>query len=263
MKRSAMILSLAVTLSLTSSIAARAAVVKAEYVTGGTLDLTWTPGFGVPNTLEPLVLSSGDGGYSNPSGDHTVGVLTNAIPDEGGISLAATPPDGYDDYSWSAAIFTGAGDSRRGLVVRAQESNGFASCYQFVIQPGLLQLSFRKLIDGTPTTLGTWFTTDLPGGLPAVESWHQMKVEADGATFHLYFDGNELPGGPIVDADLGSGWVGVYNFRFDIGGIPFLVDDLVLESEDATAVAPMTWGGVKAQYGTVLHRRSGLEVAGR
>ena len=46
-------------------------------------------------------------------------------------------------------MFTGDGSTRRGLVVRADPSNpsnAFASCYQFVIQSGRLQLSFRGAI---------------------------------------------------------------------------------------------------------------------
>lgn len=218
-----------------------------ERVTGGALDLTWVPGFQVSNNLTAVTLGGADAGFANPSGDHTVGRLVNAMPDSGGIALAGTDPGGVADYLWEAWVFTGGGDSRRGLVVRADPSNGFASCYQFVIQAGLLQLNFRRLVNGAPTTLGTWFTTSTPGGLPQLNTWHHMKVLAEGASFRCFWDGFELTATPIADASLPTGWAGVYNFRFDIGGIPMLVDDLVL-TPTTVSVHPASWTRLKGLY---------------
>jgi hypothetical protein len=226
--------------------AASATGILEERVTGGVLDLTWTPGFGVPNNLEAVTLGMGDAGYANPSGDHTAGRLTNSDMMTGGIALAAIDPNGAADYTWEARIFTGNGDTRRGLVVRADPGNGFASCYQFVIQQGLLQLNFRKLVNGMPATLGGWLTTSTPGGLPSPNTWHTMKIVAQGNEFRCFWDDFELTTTPITDTDLATGWAGVYNFRFDIGGIPFLVDDLKLTPLDKTvAVEQTTWAEVK------------------
>lgn len=237
-------------LSLWTWSAASSAVLLEEHVTGGALDLTWTPGFGVTNNLEGVTLNPGHAAYLNPSGDHTAGRLVNAIPDEGGIALSCTDPGGASDGLWAGEIFTGAGDSRRGIVVRANPANQFATCYQFVLQPGLLQLSFRKLVEGAPTTLATWFTTDLPGGLPATNSWHSMAVRAEGSSFALYWDDVEVTAGtPIVDSDIASGWFGVYNFRFDIGGIEAFFDDLVLSNDDQPSpIRTVTWGLIKATH---------------
>ena len=51
---------------------------------------------------------------------------------------------------------------RRGLVLRADPSNNYQSFYMFVIEPGLFQIRFRKLVNGSPTTLASWFSTVLP-----------------------------------------------------------------------------------------------------
>ena len=101
---------------------------------------------------------------------------------------------------------------------------------------------FRKLIDGTPTTLATWFTT------PMTQTWRSMEVRAVGNEFRCFLDGVELTTTPIVDADLPTGDAGVYNFRFDIGGIEFLVDDLVLSSLQTVRTSTVSWGRVKALY---------------
>ena len=233
--------------ALTLAASAGAAPFRAEHVTGGALDLVWSPGFGVTANMKPLTLDPSDPAYANPSGDHTVASATNMPPDSGGIVLTATDPAGVKDYIWEADVFTGAGNTRRGLVVRADPGNGFASCYQFVIQSGLFQLNFRKLINSAPTTLGTWFANTLPSGVPQVNTWHHMTVIAAGNQFRCFWDGFELTSTPIVDGDLASGWVGVYNFRFDLGGVPFYTDDLLL-TDLVTPTRSTSWGELKALY---------------
>lgn len=230
-----------------------AGAVVEEHVTGGTLDLEWFPGFGLSNKMQPATLDPADPAYTNPSGDHTVAVATNsAAPDSGGLILTGVDPGGHADYIWEAWIFTGDGSTRRGLVVRADPSdpnNAFDSCYQFVIQQGLFQINFRKLINSAPTTLATWFSTELPAGSIGQNEWHHMKVIANGSSFQCFIDGHEFTsGGPIVDTDLPTGWVGVYNFRFDVGGIPVYFDDLILTPLGATPAQRASWGSVKALY---------------
>ena len=103
-------------------------------------------------------------------------------------------------------------------------------------------------MNSAPTTLGTWFSNTFPGGSPQVNTWHHMKVVAVGSTFRCYWDGYELTSSPIVDAAIASGWVGVYNFRFDLGRLPFYVDDLILDGINVTPTAATTWGELKTRY---------------
>lgn len=236
------------TVAMLGTASATAAPLLQERVTGGVLDLPWLNGFGVSANMQAATLAPDHPAYANPSGDHTVAVATTMPADSGGIVLSATEPAGLSAYEWEAWIFTGGGNSRRGLVVRANPANGFASNYQLVIQSGLLQMNFRKMLNGSPTTLGTWFTNTLPGGIPAANTWHHMKVMAQGSQFRCFWDGTELTATPIVDSDLATGWVGVYNFRFDIGSIPFYTDDLLLSPLGATPTASRSWGQVKALY---------------
>ena len=222
--------------------------VREEHVTGGQLDLPWLNGFNVSANMTPRTLTPDHPAYNNPSGDHTVACATNMPPDSGGIILTGTEPAGLSDYVWEGYLFTGAGNTRRGLVVRADPNSAFQSCYQFVIQSGLFQLNFRKLVNSAPTTLVTWFANTLPGGIPQVNTWHHMKVMAMGNEFRCFWDGFELTTSPIVDNSLATGWVGVYNFRFDLGGVPVYTDDLLLSPLGPTPAATTTWGEVKARY---------------
>ncbi len=224
--------------------------IKQERVPGGVLEQSWVPGFGVPRSLVGAILPPADPAYANPSGDHTVGVLTNATPDSGGIALACTDPVSQSDYIWEGWFFTGAGNTRRGLVLRADPGNQFQSCYQFVVNAGLFQILFRKLVNGAPATLGSWTSNTLPAGVPQQNTWHHMKVIAYANTYRCFFDGTELTTTPIVDATtpLLTGWVGVYNFRFDLGNVPVQFDDLRLSLEGSTQTRRVSWGSLKSRF---------------
>ena len=238
-------------LALTSA-AAQAVVVKQERVPGGTLEQTWLPGFGVGRSFTPLTLTAGDPAIPNPSGDNTVAVLQNVDVNSGGIAACATDPNGYADYTWEADFFTGAGDTRRGLILRADPTNGFQTFYQFVINAGLFQIRFRKFMNGSPgtTDLASWFASVLPAGVPTVNTWHHMKVVATGNQFDCYFDGFKLNASPIVDGTdpILTGWVGAYNFSASVGEVPVYFDSLTLSVGGPTAARGATWGALKKLY---------------
>ena len=230
--------------------------VLTEHVTGGNLDLVWVPGFNTPvRNMQALTLDASDPAYTNPSGDHTVGLAVNTIPDSGGIILTCTDPGPFNsDYMWEGWVFTGGGNTRRGLVVRADPSNSFQTCYQFVIQAGLLQINLRKLNGQGATNLGTWFASSLPtygGGTIPQNRWVHMKVRATGDKLRCWLDDVELTTGTGIQdttAPLLTGWVGAYNFRFDVGLVPVYFDDFILTADASTPSHPATWGAVKARY---------------
>jgi len=247
-----MLLTLAAVLLAVASVSTAAPnVIKQERVPGGLLEQLWQSGFATDRNLQPFTMLPSDPGYANPSGDHTVGVLTNTVQDSGGIALAATDPLGQYDYEWEGWFFTGAGNTRRGLVFRADPSNGFATHYQFVINSGLFQILLRKLVNSTPTVLGSWTSNTLPGGVPAQNTWHHMKVRADANAIRLWFDGHELTGGtPIVDTSspLITGFVGCYNFRFDLGNVPVYWDDFVLSTDAVVGARHISFGQLKSGF---------------
>lgn len=222
-----------------------------ERVPGGVLNQPdWQDGFGLGRTFQPLTLSPTDPAYANPSGDHTVAVLTNNDVNLGGLAEAAK---GFPcpDYYWSGYFFTGAGNTRRGLVVRADSTNGYQSFYQLVVNAGLFQLRFRKFVNGSPLPdLASWFLNTLPGGVPQVNTWHHMMISAQGNQFRCWFDGIEMTTAPIVDNanPLLRGGVGAYNFSASIGEVPVYFDDLLLEGDVATPVRHATWGEVKKRF---------------
>lgn len=226
-------------------------VIAEEHVNGGVTQLNWLPGYDTPRTLLGMTLDPSDPAWSNPSGDHTVGVLTNTIQDSGGIALSAIDPQGQADYTWEGWFFTGAGNTRRGLILRGSVGDNFKSSYQFVLYSGMAQLIFRKLQNQTPTTLRSYVGPAIPGGIPLVNTWHHLKVEAIANQFRLWYDGVELTAGnPVFDNTdpLLTGFVGVYNFRFDLGNVPVYFDDLVLSTQNVVPTRTTTWGAIKNLY---------------
>jgi hypothetical protein len=249
------ILATAVALTLIAGVAG-AVVVREEHVNGGVTQLTWTTGFSTDRRLEGLALGAADPAYANPSGDHTVGGLTTAIPDSGGLALSTIDPAGQADYSWEGWIFTGNMDTRRGLVVRANPASDYQNCYVFVLYAGGAQLQLRKLYPQPtpPLSLKQWLTGALPGGVPLVNTWHFMKIECVANQFRCWWDNTEITAGaygtPIVDATdpYLTGNVGVYSFNFSVGGITTYFDDLVLSTENVVPTSNTSWGRLKALY---------------
>ncbi len=198
--------------------------------------------------LVPLTLDAGHPAYANPSGDHTVGLaLSSAAPDSGGIIVSCTDPGALNDYTWEGWINTGDGNTRRGLILRADPSNSFTTFYAFVIESGMLTLNFRKLTGMGSSSLLSWLTTSTPTGFPQLNQWNHMKIIASGGSFQCFWNGYQLPGA-IDDSTYAAGWVGVYNFRFDIGQVPFLVDDLKLGTIKPLSVDASSWAAIKALY---------------
>jgi hypothetical protein len=243
----------ALLLALSLSPAHAAPGILKERVPGGVLEQTWLPGFGVGRTFTPLVLSPGDPAIPNPSGDNTVAVLRNNDINLGGIAACATDPLGNADYIWEGNFFTGAGDTRRGLILRADPTNGFQTFYQFVFNAGLFQIRFRKFVNGAPIVpdIASWFANVLPGGVPTANSWHHLRVDAIANSFDCYVDGFKLNATPIVDATdpILTGWVGAYNFSASVGEVAAYFDDMDLSCPTPpTAVRGATWGSLKKLY---------------
>lgn len=241
---------LALSMMLVVASQAAAYTILEEHVIGGSTQLNWLAGYDTPRKLLGATLDVSNPAYNNPSGDHTVGVLTNTVQDSGGIALSAVDPQGQNDYTWEGWFNTGDGNTRRGLVVRASYDDNFKSSYQFVLYAGMAQLVFRRLVGQTPTSLRTWVGPQIPGGIPLVNTWHHLKVEALGNQFRLWFDGVELTAGnPVVDATpLLTGFVGVYNFRFDLGNVPVYFDDLMLTTQNVVPARTTSWGAIKNLY---------------
>jgi hypothetical protein len=170
-----------------------------ESVPGGSLARYWVGGFNTPTKkLEAFVVPPDSIGlYANPSGDHTVGAATNAIPDSGGICFTVTDPGvPGGDYTWEGWMYTGQANTRRGLLVRVNPAGGITQGYMFVLESGGFTIRFRKLTsESVVRTLKQWIATDAgwPGAIPQ-NTWIKLKVECSGDLFRCFISG---PGGEV------------------------------------------------------------------
>ena len=243
--RKALVLVIIAGLCVLSAVPANADEIYAERVADGTLDLEWHGVHG-PDTLAALKLVEGDPAYPNPSGDTHVGELWSIPAGPHSIATTLATESVITDCRLDAWLFVGSGAARVGVLFRSTDDAGYG--YQYVIEPGLFQLKFRR-DDGemVPVTLGLWMGGEIPGGPPAPNTWHRFSVEMAGDDFDIYFDDQPLPDNHFVDDTYASGLFGLYIFYPEPGSYQLIADDIIA-SEIPTAVEETSWAAIKVLY---------------
>lgn len=205
----------------------------------------------VPMANAPEVLSTG-GNY--------VGWLQDVDTSYTGIALAIAGGSDMMDYSIEADVYCYVnhpdGSAYTGLVIYADSSIGtyikMAADFDAVPYPRIRLFNNRFNFSTFTYSFDYSFSADsIPGGIPASNGWHKMKVEvktlnADSTAFWCYFDGQLLGTGPAIDDGedmMSSGKYGVYVFQngFPLPGYfdNIVVNPLVTSVEDnANAVLP-------------------------
>lgn len=211
-----------------------------ERFSGGIVQNTWYAGFAGDN----MTAVSFPG---NPSGDGWVGDLLNDLSG-GGVGVSYTGDISWTDFYYEAQVYlTVDGAFYNGIEFRV-DSTGLSSGYNFVARfnPtfGSLGIRFRDRAGASPTSIKEWVDSEIPGGVPTVNGWHKMAVEANGNQFRLFFDDVELPGGPFQDNTYASGFVGAYIFDF-APPMSLNIDDVVVTALGPTGIedeAPVARG---------------------
>lgn len=186
-----------------------------ETFAGGNPQLTWFSRDGVSQ----LQIATG---FSNPSGDGTVGFVTGSsqVGNTGSI-IAGTPT--LTDYEIEAQVYlirnasAGSG-TNNGIFGRFKIQGQSFSAYllnsDFDSNP---RLRLRKFEAGAPpgtppTVIRDWSPAEIPGGLPSEDSWHKLALEFQGDQIWAYYDDQLLPGSPFTDTESDSGYFGIYCF---------------------------------------------------
>lgn len=186
-----------------------------EHFTGGTMQLDWHPWFvdtlGIGDSMQ--VMSD----PTTPEGDGWAGKILNEHFDAG-ASYAGT--NDLDDYSIEAYIYTtvtaGSGGPYNGLTIRMDTITG--RFYRFVSDfdsNARLRLALYIPSEPMPTviTLRDWESGEIPGGVPAISSWHKFKLMMVADSIWAYYDGFLLPDCPILNDSIAQGFFGVYLFN--------------------------------------------------
>ncbi len=215
-----------------------------EHFTGGNTDLEWESAW-FDSLGNPLTPMQTDSVPQNPSGDGWVGLIQADTASLGGLGLAIAGDTALTDYSMEAQIWVDVDDDDsyyEGIMVRVNtdEGTGVVQGYQLVSQfypPFFIsRLKFRKYssIPNDIHDLRLYDSSEIPGGAPTESSWHTFKIDAQGNSFWLYWDDQELPDNPQVDTTqtpvLLNGNFGVYIFNLGSYG-EVRCDDIIIEGE--------------------------------
>jgi D-alanyl-D-alanine carboxypeptidase/D-alanyl-D-alanine-endopeptidase (penicillin-binding protein 4) len=179
---------------------------------------------------------------ASPSGDGRVGCLVRRGQGE---AMALTGPEETDAVAVEAEVHlsynTKVNESPdvpyQGLVVRAEGDDWLRFVADFDRDKCL---KVQAHIGGDWRRLRQWsFPRDFPD--PRGEGWHTMRLELRGSEIRAFFDGREMPGGPIHYSALRRGRSGIYVYHWGSRGNTERVahfDDFRIEPlTDATAVA--------------------------
>ncbi|MFZ1731304.1 MAG: T9SS type A sorting domain-containing protein [Bacteroidota bacterium] len=201
-----------------------------EQFTGGQMQNEWFPGFS-GNSMDVKDWPN------NPSGDGWVGMLGNHI--SGGNVGATHAAPIFTDFYYEAQVYIPVNEGvYYGLEFRV-DSTSPSSGYQFIARfmPGGMvtpRLRFRvRPLDNPsmPTVIKDWEAADIPGGIPIENGWHKLAVKAAGHRFWFYYDGQELPGSPIMDFSFLSGTIGGYVWDSSSPMLNLYIDDINVYSD--------------------------------
>jgi hypothetical protein len=208
-------------------------VLYEDHFTGGTTDIEWTSvwfdEFG--NELTPMEVDFVSG---NPSGDGWVGSVSGDLDNLGGLGMAWAGDFDLTDYSLAAEVYVSLDETYYGaIMVRVDTTGGVTRGYQlatnFYSPLGLASIKLRRWssVPDEIVTLDEWSGSDIPGGSPTEDGWHNVEIRVADDRIKVFWDGEEFPGSPIFDSTLDSGAFGVYTFDF-MTQATTLVDDVVV-----------------------------------
>ncbi|MCB2199520.1 T9SS type A sorting domain-containing protein [bacterium] len=227
-------LSFVLALALTGAVSAQEVLYEEHFLDGG-LALDW---YSVWEGGENIVSSPDE---NAPDEDGWIGHLTNE-GSGGGVGTTCFGPIDMEDYSYSAWVKTTVGTSSyNGVVARMDTTGGSLSYYSFrsdFDSDARLQLVKYPGESFGPTIISEWTGEDIPGGMPAEDSWHQFRIDVFGDQISLWYDDTEMTGSPFTVADdtyLAAGAPGVYIFNF-MGTAATDVDGIMVTDGEVSSV---------------------------
>ena len=209
-----------------------------DYFTDGITSLNWFSAWkddlGTPLTNMVAVNETG------PT-DDWIGVLTGDLDSLGSMGATLAGESSLDNYSVEAQVYIELSSGYySGLMMRVDTTSGKVTGYQLITKFnaafGPQKVLFRYFSDDRTEirVLADIGVANLPGGAPAADGWHKMKIKAVGNLFWLYWNDQEINGSPFTDPDaaLSQGYFGVYVWDAMSGIAPTTkVDDFIVHKE--------------------------------
>ena len=201
-----------------------------EHFEGGVPALEWHPFFSDDDTIQVLADPSA------PDEDGYVGKV-DGLP----FGMAFAGDMAITDYSINAYVYVSVDNSTstgpyQGLTARTNYLT--AEYYYYAAEfdtDRRLRLYYLQMTGEMPVIrqLALWTEGDIPGGVPTEDGWRLMKLKLIADSLWAFWEGEELPGCPIVDDDplaLSNGPFGVYAYIFS-GECEAKIDDILVLEE--------------------------------
>ncbi len=150
-----------------------------------------------------------------PNKDGWVGNVDNESLG-GFAALAYSGNPDMTDYSIEAWVYTKVTSNSKGPInaiairVDPRGERFYRLGAHFTSEPKLTLAYVGADVNNFPVYLRQWGPEEVPGGIPKQGGWHRMKIVADGDQLSAFWDGRPLPGGPVKDTRIASGYFGIY-----------------------------------------------------
>jgi hypothetical protein len=187
-------------------------VLYEEYFTGGAMQLDWhawfTDSLGIGDSMSVI------NDPTTPGGDSWAGRISNEYMGMAGLTYSGAA--NMEDYYIEAYIYTIVSTPLgpyNGVAARLNPSSRYY--YRLVSDfdsDGRIRLGFVGS-GGYPVALRDWSSGEIPGGVPTTSSWHKFKLDISHDSLWCYYDDQELPGCPIINDSVPSGYFGIYTFN--------------------------------------------------
>ena len=226
---------------ITVAVESQGALFTDDFETG-TASANWQVYRAGEENVVAVAMSTAPAALAN-GGDY-VGYIQDADVTYNGASIILAGETSLQDYAIEGDVYCyvnhSGGSAYTGLVVYADSSMStyiklvadFDGDQRLRLYNNHLNMqTFQYTFDHSFTA------ADIPGGIPAADGWHHLKVEVqtvDSTTtaFWCYFDGEMLAGCPIYDDgvdQMDAGQFGLYAFQMDGDGIAGYFDNIIVQ----------------------------------
>ncbi len=186
-------------------------VLYEEYFTGGNMQLDWhawfTDSVGIGDSMSVI------NDPTTPGGDSWAGRISNEYMGVAGLTYSGV--SNMADYyieAWIYTVVATASGPYNGVAARLNPTTRYY--YRLVSDfdnSGRLRLGLVGS-GGYPVAIRDWASGEIPGGVPTTSSWHKFKLQVSHDSLWCYYDDQELPGCPIINDSVSSGYFGIYTF---------------------------------------------------
>jgi hypothetical protein len=209
-------------------------VLYEEYFTDGTMQLDWGPWF-----TDSLGIGDSMGVINDPTtpgGDSWAGRISNEYMGAAGLTYAgASSLVDYSIEAWVYTLVTTAAGPYNGIAIRMNPSTRYL--YRLVSDfdnSARLRLGLIGY-QGYPVVLRDWASSEIPGGVPSSSSWHKLKLKVVADSIWAYYDEQMLPGCPIINDSVSSGYFGMYVFNMS-DTTSTKCDNVIVQAEGTSIV---------------------------